>query len=161
MEEEFKYIVRISGTDVDGKKKVPYGLTSIKGIGSRVAKVVCRLAKVDPNKKAGYLTDEEAGKLEDVVKQVDKNNVPEWLMNRRRDPSSGEDHHLISSELIMSLRDDVNRLKKIRSYRGIRHERGLPVRGQRTRSCFRKGTAVGVSRKKVIQAGKDRKKEGK
>lgn len=161
MEEEFKYIVRISGTDIDGKKKVIHGITSIRGIGKRIAGVACSFANVDPNKKAGHLADEEATRLEEAIKHIHKNKFPAWLMNRQKDPSSGANKHLITADLMLSLRDDLNRLRKIRSYRGIRHERGLPVRGQRTRSSFRSGTTVGVSRKKVVQATKDKKKEGK
>jgi len=159
LEEEFRYIVRIGGTDIDGKKKIRYGLTSIRGIGDRISGIVCRTAKVDLNKKAGHLSDEEAERLEEAVKQFHKNKIPAWMLNRQKDPSSGKNRHNITSDLMMSLREDLNRLKKIRSYRGIRHERGLPVRGQRTKSSFRHGATVGVSRKKIAQAKKESKED--
>ncbi|MDP6459896.1 MAG: 30S ribosomal protein S13, partial [Candidatus Hydrothermarchaeota archaeon] len=85
--------------------------------------------------------------------------LPAWLLNRRKDYASGKDIHVTGSELAISLREDLNRLKKIRSYRGIRHERGLPVRGQRTRTSFRRGASVGVTRKKIVQAHKEGRKE--
>ena len=63
-----------------------------------------------------------------------------------KDYVTGEDIHLIESDLDMTLRDDLNRMKKTRSYKGRRHEVGLPVRGQRTKSTFRKSATVGVRR---------------
>jgi small subunit ribosomal protein S13 len=148
-EEEFKYIVRIAGTDIDGNKKVPYGLTKIRGIGLRMGEVLCNIAGVDPSKKVGYLTDEEAGRLDEAIKHLQDKGVPGWLFNRRGDYSTGKDLHRIGSDLMMALREDISRMRKIRSYRGIRHELGLPVRGQRTRTSFRRGTTVGVKRGKL------------
>ena len=84
--------------------------------------------------------------------------MPVWLLNRRKDYSTGKDLHVTGSDLVISLRNDLNRLRKIRSYRGIRHEQGLPVRGQRTRTSFRKGASVGVTHKKIIQSQKEAKK---
>ncbi|MBI5253280.1 MAG: 30S ribosomal protein S13 [Euryarchaeota archaeon] len=166
--EEFRHIVRISGTDVDGKKKIPYGLSKIRGIGIRIGEIVCSLAGLDANKKVGYLTEEEANKLDDVVSKFQEQKVPPWIFNRRKEYVTGKNLHAIGSDLVISLRDDLNRLKKIRSYRGIRHELGLPVRGQRTRTSFRTGTTIGVSRKKIAEAAKaaekaekEKKKEAK
>jgi len=71
------------------------------------------------------------------------------MKNRRSDPETGEEKHLVGTDLDMKKDFDIRRMKKIRSYRGIRHTSGLPVRGQRTRSNFRKkGQAVAVKRKK-------------
>ncbi len=146
--EEFKYLVRIGGTDIDGNKKVPVGLALIKGIGVRTGEVICNLAGVDPEKRIGYLTDEEVEKLDRLVTDFQNQKVPSWLFNRRKDYETGKDLHVIGSDLAIALREDLNRLRKIRSYRGIRHELGLPVRGQRTRTSFRRGITVGVSKKK-------------
>lgn len=159
--EEFRYIVRIGGTDVDGKKKIPYGLSKIRGIGIRTGEIICSLAGIDANKKVGYLTEEEANKLDDAVSKFQEQEVPPWIFNRRKEYTTGKNLHVIGSDLVMSLREDLNRLKKIRSYRGIRHELGLPVRGQRTRTSFRTGTTMGVSRKKAIEAAKAAEKEKK
>lgn len=149
-EEEFKYLVRIAGTDINGKKKAPVGLALIKGIGIRTGEICCRLAKVNIEKRLGNLTEKEIEKLNKVVTQFqEQKNLPTWLFNRRKDYDTGQDIHIIGSDLMMSLRDDFNRLRKIRSYRGIRHELGLPVRGQRTRTSFRRGKSVGVRRRKA------------
>lgn len=153
--EDFKYIVRIAGTDIDGNKKVPIGISKIRGLGLRTGAILCNLTGIDPEKKVGYLTDEEVKTLNEAANGLDKKGLPAWLLNRRKDYASGKDRHVIGSDLAISLREDLNRLRKIRSYRGIRHERGLPVRGQRTRTSFRKGVSVGVTRRKVAQAQKE------
>ncbi len=148
-ESEFKYLVRIAGTDINGNKKVPVGLALIKGIGVRTGEIACRLAKVNPDERLGNLSDEEIEKLDKIITEFQKQkNLPAWLFNRRKDYETGKDLHIIGSDLMMALREDFNRLRKIRSYRGIRHELGLPVRGQRTRTSFRRGKTVGVRRKK-------------
>ncbi|MCH2418035.1 MAG: 30S ribosomal protein S13, partial [Candidatus Poseidoniia archaeon] len=77
-------------------------------------------------------------------------SVPTWLTNRQRDYDSGEDMHQVSIELKMTQEEDINRLKKIKCYRGVRHASGHKVRGQRTYSNGRRGLALGVSRKKVL-----------
>jgi small subunit ribosomal protein S13 len=148
-EEEFRYIVRVAGNDLDGKKKVEYGLTKIKGIGLRMAGAICETAGIKSDKKVGHLTEKESETLTKAVEGLKEKGVPPWMYNRKKDYSTGNDIHVIGSDLLMSLREDLNRLRKIRSYRGIRHERGLPVRGQRTRTGFRGGTTVGYDRKKA------------
>ncbi len=154
LEEEFKYLVRVAGNDLDGNKKAVYAVTKIDGIGKRVGRIACEMAGVNLEKKIGYLSDKDVQKLEKVVESFSSQSVPSWVLNRQKDYRSGKDEHLTSSDLILGLRNDLNLLRMIRCYRGIRHERGLPVRGQRTKSCFRKGASVGVSRKKIIQAQK-------
>jgi len=146
---EFRHIVRILDTDLDGKLRVPYSLCGIKGIGRRVARAIVTSAGINADKRMGELSDEEIERLKAAISTADK-RLPTWMLNRRRDLISGEDKHLMGSDLILKLRDDLNLLRKIRSYRGIRHERGLKVRGQRTKSTGRKGMVVGVIRKKTL-----------
>lgn len=157
-EEEFRYIVRVAGSDLDGKKKVEYGLTKIKGIGLRMAGAICEKAGIKRDKKVGHLTEKESETLTRAVENLQEKGVPQWMYNRKKDHSTGNDTHVIGSDLLMSLRDDLNRLRKIRSYRGIRHERGLPVRGQRTRTGFRGGVAVGYDKKKARAQQREQKK---
>jgi small subunit ribosomal protein S13 len=149
--EEFKHIVRILDTDLDGKRGVVYSLCGIKGIGRRVAKVIVTSTGVDPGTKMGNLTDDEIEHLKGAINTVEK-RLPHWMLNRRKDILSGEDKHIMGSDQVLQLRDDVNLLRKIRSYRGIRHERGLKARGQRTKSTGRKGLVVGVIRKRQLAA---------
>ncbi len=146
---EFRHIVRILDTDLEGKRLVPYSLCGIKGIGRRVAQTIVATAGIDPRKKMGELSDDEIERLKVAISGAEK-RLPWWMLNRRRDLLTGEDKHIMGSDLMLKFRDDLNLLRKIRSYRGIRHERGLKVRGQRTRSTGRKGMVVGVIRKKTL-----------
>lgn len=146
--EDFKYIVRIANTDINGEKNVIYGLTSIKGIGLHMAYLIADKTGINKYEKIGDLDDK---KIETLQKAIDSINedAPHWMVNHRKDLETGKDIHLVGSEIDMKLRDEINIMKKIRSYRGIRHERGLPVRGQRTRANNRKGLALGVSKKRA------------
>ena len=146
MEDEFKHLVRISRKDVDGTKTIEQALTEIKGIGISLSKTICRTLNLDLNSQMGYIADEDVLKIEEILEDPQKFDIPAWMLNRREDYETGENVHLIESDLDMTLRDDLNRMKKTRSYKGRRHERGLPVRGQRTKSTFRKSSSVGVKR---------------
>ncbi len=148
MAEEFKHMVRISRRDVDGKKTIENALADIKGIGRALSRALCTVAGFDATMQIGYLPDKDVLVLEEAVKAPQKFDLPEWMLNRRNDYETGETVHLIESDLTMRLRDDLNRMKKTRSYKGRRHEVGLPVRGQRTKSTFRKGSSVGVRRRR-------------
>lgn len=159
VEDDFNYLVRVAGSDLDGKKRVDYSLTKIKGIGLMMASAICEVSGVDRKKKMGLLPEKDSAALGKTVEALKESKVPLWMYNRKKDYRTGSDVHVLSADLLMSLRDDLNRLRKIRSYRGIRHERGLPVRGQRTRTGFRKGTTVGVSRKKMRDQQKASKKD--
>ena len=144
----FKYIVRIAGVDIDGRLKLPYGLSLVKGIGYTTALAVIRILGLDPEKKVGFLTTEEIRRLDEVLKDITKLGLPSWLYNRRKDYETGKDMHLIGNELIFYARRDIEREIKIGSWRGIRHRLGLKVRGQRTRTTGRLGMTVGVTKKK-------------
>ncbi|GAA5818972.1 MAG: 30S ribosomal protein S13 [Methanobrevibacter sp. CfCl-M3] len=148
MEDEFKHLVRISRKDVDGNKTVKHGLTDIKGVGLSLSRTIGIALGFDLDSKIGYISDDDILKIEDILKDPKKFNIPDWMLNRREDYVTGETVHLIESDLDMSLRDDLNRMRKTRSYKGRRHEVGLPVRGQRTKSTFRKGSSVGVRRRR-------------
>ena len=81
------------------------------------------------------------------------NKLPVYLLNRRFDYTTGKNMHKYGPDLVMQTREDISRLRRIRAYRGIRHELGLPTRGQRTKNSFRKHSVVGVIKKKA-KAGK-------
>jgi len=148
MTTEFKYIVRIAGTDIDGRLKVPYGLALIKGVGINLAYAICRSLKIDTEKRIGFLTDAEIKKIESALEDISKVNLPSWMLNRRKDYETGEDKHLIGADLIYVVRQDIEREKRIKSWRGIRHALGLKVRGQKTRTTGRTGITVGVKKRK-------------
>lgn len=147
-DDDFKYIVRLSNTDVDGEKNFIYGLTSIKGVGLHVATLIANQTGIDKNKKIGDLSDKEVENIQNAIDNI-QNSAPAWMLNHRRDMETGENIHLTGSHIEMRLRDEINIMKKIRSYKGIRHERGLRARGQRTRANNRYGLTLGVSKKSV------------
>ena len=146
MEDDFKHLVRISRKDVNGNKTIEHALTEIKGVGISLSKTICRTLDLDLDAKIGYIADEDVLRIEEILEDPQKFDIPTWMLNRREDYETGDDIHLIESDLDMTLRDDLNRMKKTRSYKGRRHEVGLPVRGQRTKSTFRKSSSVGVKR---------------
>lgn len=148
--DDFKYIVRLSNTDVDGDKKLVFGLKSIKGIGSHLATFIADKTDINRDTKIGNLTDKQVEHLQKTIDNV-QNTAPKWMLNHRNDMQSGEDVHLVGAAIEMTLRDEINNMKKIRCYKGIRHERGLAVRGQRTRANNRKGLTLGVSKKRVLK----------
>lgn len=150
-DENFRYIVRLANTDLNGARPVVYALTGVKGLGGRVARVVADLAGVPRYEPIGNLTEAQSEKLEEVLANLPE-RVPHWIVNRPRDWETGKDLHLYSSSLDLRRRDDINRMKMIRCYKGIRHEQGQKVRGQRTRSNGRTGLTVGVVKKTAIAA---------
>lgn len=147
-EDDFKYIVRLAGTDLDGEQQVRTALTNLKGLGNRTATIVADAADLDRDRKLGTLTDEEADQLRQAVDDLE-DEVPTWLLNRRDDVETGDNEHIVAGDIEMRKREDLNRLKKIRCYRGVRHEQGQKVRGQRTRSNGRTGLTVGVDREAI------------
>ncbi|MFW3145918.1 MAG: 30S ribosomal protein S13 [Thermoplasmatota archaeon] len=144
---DFKFIVRMANTDIDGERRIIDGLTSIKGINYRISKILTESVKVPHTKLMGDLTDKEIELLISNIEEL-PSMIPSWMMNRQRDLDTGEDTHAISTDLDMTEREDVNLMRKIRCYKGIRHETGQKVRGQKSRSNGRTGATVGVSRKK-------------
>ncbi|ADC46756.1 ribosomal protein S13P Rps13p [Methanobrevibacter ruminantium M1] len=146
MEDDFKHLVRISRKDVDGNKTIEQALTQIKGVGLSLSRSICLTLGLNTTDKIGYISEDDVTKIEDLLENPQNYSIPDWMLNRRKDYATGDDLHLIESDLDMTLRDDLNRMKKTRSYKGRRHEVGLPVRGQRTKSTFRHSSTVGVSR---------------
>lgn len=134
-------LVRILSEDIEGKMKVYVGLTKIKGVSWGVANAVCKVLKLDKNKKIGTLTPEEIKTISEFIK---KPQIPTYLFNRRNDFDTGETKHLSGSDLDLQKEFDIKRLKKIKSYRGLRHASGLPVRGQRTKAHFRTNKTKGA-----------------
>ncbi|KAL0711860.1 hypothetical protein Bca4012_018838 [Brassica carinata] len=146
--EEFQHILRVLNTNVDGKQKIMFALTSIKGIGRRLANIVCKKADVDMNKRAGELSAAEIDNLMTIVANPKQYKIPDWFLNRQKDYKDGKYSQVVSNALDMKLRDDLERLKKIRNHRGLRHYWGLRVRGQHTKTTGRRGKTVGVSKKR-------------
>ncbi|XTI93818.1 ribosomal protein S13/S18-domain-containing protein [Cenococcum geophilum] len=144
----FQYIIRLLNTNVDGKQKVMYALTKIKGVGRRYSNLVCKKADVDLNKRAGDLTSEELERIVTIIQNPTQYKIPEWFLNRQRDIVDGKNSQILANGVDSKLREDLERLKKIRAHRGLRHYWGLRVRGQHSKTTGRRGRTVGVSKKK-------------
>ncbi len=121
-------MARISGVDIPNGKRSEIALTYIFGLGRRSATEICKKANIDPAKKAGDLSDEEIGKLRRVI----------------------ESGYQVEGDLRAQVGMNIKRLVDIGSYRGLRHRKGLPVRGQRTKTNARtrKGPRKTMANKK-------------
>lgn len=142
----FRYIVRIAGADLDGRRPAALAITGVRGVGLRVAEVACQMASVNPRQMLGDVPETAVDGLEGVLGTLPE-RLPPWMLNHPVDSITGEVKHLVGADLETQRRDDINQMKMIRSYRGVRHERGQKVRGQRTRSNGRTGMAAGVLKK--------------
>ncbi len=149
MSQEYKHIVRVASADIDGQENLLQGLTRIKGVGLRIAKTIINQLELDPSQRLGYITDETIAGIEQIIKDPVAAGLPDWYVNRPRDRMSGKMMHLIGSDLEFAHKNDIDRLRRIKSWRGTRHTLGLKVRGQHTRTTGRGGMAVGVSRKNL------------
>ena len=144
----FRLLIRMIGTSIDGQKLVEYGLAQIKGVGIRLSQAIVRIAKIDPRRRMGELTEDECDNLEKMIKDPVKYGVPSWMTNRQKDIRTGTDRHISGTDLDLVLKVDVDRMKRTRSWKGMRHQLGLKVRGQRTRCTGRRGLTVGYYRRK-------------
>ncbi len=147
----FRYIVRVANSDLDGTRPTALALTTVPGVGLRVAETACHLARVDPTERIGELPEPTVEGIEATLTTLNA-KVPAWMVNHRTEPVLGTTVHYVGVELETRRRDDVNQMRMIRSYRGVRHERGQKVRGQRTRSNGRTGMAAGVLKKTAKEA---------
>ncbi len=145
---DFQYIVRIASMDLNGERDVVLALADLKGIGVRLAETLTKKLNIDESMRLGDLSEEKIEEIRDYIESEEYEGIPNWMLNNRMDPVTGKNMNLVGNDLNVQIQDNVNTLKKIRSYRGIRHETHHKVRGQRTRSNGRKGLTVGVQRKK-------------
>ena len=151
MSQEYRYILRIMGTDASGTLKTSYAVAQIKGVSASLSNAVLKKAGVNPDLRVGFITESDIAKIEDVIRDPAKYNLPSWLFNRRKDSETGKDIHLLSADLILRTKMDIDQVKEIRSWRGYRHAYGLKVRGQRTKTTGRAGKALGVKKKTLMQ----------
>ncbi|KAG4094250.1 ribosomal protein S13p/S18e [Neocallimastix lanati (nom. inval.)] len=144
----FQHILRLLNTNIDGKQKLQFALTSIRGCGRRYANIVCKKAEIDLSKRAGELSNEELERVVTILQNPTQYKIPNWFLNRQKDIVDGSYSQLLANNLDNKLREDLERLKKIRSHRGLRHYWGIKVRGQHTKTTGRRGRTVGVAKKK-------------
>ncbi len=146
--QDFKYLVRIANTDLNGNWSIYSALTKVQGISYMCSNAICHIAKIDRRQKVGNMSDELIAQLDEITKDLTKYGLPNWLFNRRSDPDDGETKHIVTSNMKFITDNDIKMMKKIKSYKGLRHMQGLTVRGQKTRSNFRRNKGkvkLGVS----------------
>lgn len=155
-DENLRGIVRLAGKDVRGNLPLSRALMSVKGIGQSIRKVVAKAIakelKLDPEVKVGTFTDEQIEKIDTILANLQKHDIPAYLLNRRKDSETGKDVHNIMNDLVFAQRQDVENEKKLYTWRGYRHAYGQKVRGQRTKNTGRKGMSLGVIRKSQAPA---------
>jgi small subunit ribosomal protein S13 len=152
MSQEFRHILRIEGADVAGTLKTVYALTEIKGISMSLSNAILRKANINPELRVGFLTESDVEKIENIIKNPTKYDLPIWLFNRRKDSETGQDLHLTTADLLLKTKTDIDLAKEIRSWRGYRHAYSLKVRGQHTKTTGRAGKALGVKKKTLMGA---------
>ena len=146
MSTQYENLIRILGNDIPGEKKTLIGLTQIRGIGYMFANATLQILKINPDSRIGTLSEDEVSSIEKMIQDPKSQNFPIWFLNRQKDIETGDDMHLVTSDIAFQIRNDVEREKGVFSWRGYRHMYGLKVRGQRTRCTGRKGGAVGVAK---------------
>ncbi len=146
--EEEVILVRILGKDIRGDIKIKSALTRINGISWSVSNAICKILKIDEARSVQDFSKDELSAIEEFMKTP---SFLAFIKNRRNDLDSGEDIHISGVDLKLRKEFDLKRLKKIKSYKGIRHIVGLPVRGQRTKANFRRNRkpSVAAAKKKV------------
>jgi small subunit ribosomal protein S13 len=132
-------MARIAGVDIPPQKRTVISLTYIHGIGNTTAQKILKMANIESEKRTRDLSEEEVGRLRQVI-----------------DRMATAKEILIEGDLRRDVATNIKRLTEIGSYRGMRHRRGLPVRGQRTRTNARsrRGPKRAVAGKKKVKAGK-------
>jgi len=129
---EFQHILRVLNTNVDGREHVAIALTKIKGVGRRFANLICKKADIDLAKRAGELSEDEIEAIKTIIANPRQFNIPDWFLNSQKDRKQGKWSQVVSNGLDTKLRDDLERMKKIRLHRGLRHYWQVKVRGQHT-----------------------------
>ena len=123
-------MARISGVNIPTGKKIHIALTYIFGIGPKIANDLCNQASVDKTKRVNELNDDELNKIREIIEQK----------------------HIVEGDLRRKVSMDIKRLNDLGCYRGLRHRKKLPVRGQRTHTNARtkKGKAIAIAGKKKV-----------
>jgi small subunit ribosomal protein S18e len=103
---------------------------------------------LNPNSRAGEMNDNDIEKVIDIVSNPLNYDIPKWFLNRKKDPKDGTFSHQVANNWDTKMREDLERMKKIKLHKGLRHYFGLRVRGQHTCSTGRRGKTVGVTKKK-------------
>jgi len=145
---DFRHIVRIGNKDIKGERKTMIALTEIQGVSYSISNAICNITKVNKFERIGNLKNNQIEEIEKTVTNLSK-ILPYWMLNRRKDMTTGEDMHLTTANLKLETENDIKFIKMIKSYKGIRHSSGQPVRGQRTKNRSRKNRQAKAKNKKM------------
>ncbi|MCQ5337576.1 MAG: 30S ribosomal protein S13 [Candidatus Methanomethylicia archaeon] len=160
MSTSYRHVIRILDTDLKGDEKLAYALARIRGIGINTSYAILKICNINPEIRVGYLQDSDVKKIEETLLNL-PSYLPPYMLNRRKDLLTGKNLHLLGSDLVLSMKMDIDLMKKIKCWKGIRHALGLKVRGQCTRTTGRFGATVGVVRKSVQQQQQQKKEKEK
>lgn len=157
-------ILRLAGKDIDGSLSVERALSQIKGIGFTLAHSMSHQIEkelgIERTTPISSLDDKQIAGIDSIIKNPGDHKIPLFMLNKRKNMETGTDMHYVGNDLIFSTRQDITRDVQLKTWRGMRHQYGQKVRGQRTRSTGRTGATVGVTKKAVAPAtAGDAKKE--
>lgn len=111
---DFQHILRILNTNIDGTRKTWVAMTAIQGVGRRFSIMVCKKAEIDLKKRAGELTNDEIERIVAIIQNPMQFKIPVWFLNRKKDFKTGKNAQIVANNLQAKLREDLERLKKIR-----------------------------------------------
>jgi len=142
-------LIRIMGTDINADASILFGIAKIKGINIMFANALCIVLKFDKMAKISSLSEEEVEKFESYLSNNKMSEIPSWLLNKRKELVSGEDLHFITKDIDFDLLQYKRTIGKLKTYKGLRHRARLPLRGQRTKSNFRRNKTIAAMKAKV------------
>ncbi len=152
----FRGIVRVAGKDLDGHFTVFKALLRVKGIGTTLARLlertIMRELKLQRKTRVGDLTEEQIGRIDEIIKNPSQYGVKPYSLNRQKDRDTGKNLHLLMNDLIFVNKQDIQMEKDTRTYKGWRFSLGQRVRGQHSRTTGRSGFTVGVMKKAIKEA---------
>ena len=136
------------GTDLRASSNLVHGFANIKGVNVMFSNAMCNVLKLDKSKKISSLSEKEIEQVENFLTNPKKEGVPNWMLNNRKSLETGEDIHLAAKDIDFDLIQTKRRLGKLKTYKGLRHRAQLPLRGQRTKSNFRRNKTLAAMKAK-------------
>lgn len=134
--------LRIASTDINANLPLLYGLSKIKGVGLPLANAICAVLGYDREIKISSLSEQDVEKIEKYLADPKKPGIPSWMLNMQKESESGENLHYMGKDIEFHVMQLKRRLKKLKTFKGLRLALGLTVRGQRTRSNFRRDKTI-------------------
>jgi len=147
-EKQQMHLVRILNTDINGENNLLYGLAKIKGLSVMFSNAVCNVLKLDKTAKISELSEKDIETIEKYLSDPEMKGIPNWLKNQRLEYETGENLHLTSKDVDFNLLSLKRRVGKLKTYKALRYRARLPVRGQRTKSNFRRNKTIAAMKAK-------------